>query len=127
MTYLFDNNISYRYANMLKALDVDVVALRDVFSHDIKDADLLRALTGSDYVLVSGDRSMRTGAIEAPLLRAAKITSLFFAPFWDRKQQWDQATWLIRRWQLIHGFAQGATRGTCAIVKENGRSQLFSL
>lgn len=80
MKFFFDNNISYRYADMLKALDVDVVALREVFPQDIKDDELLKKLASSHYVFVSGDRAMRTSTIEAPILKAARITSLYFAP-----------------------------------------------
>ena len=112
---------------MLKALDVDVVALREIFSPDTKDHELLKKLSNSDYIFVSGDRAMRTSAIEAPILKAAKITSLYFGPFWGKLQMWDQATWLIRRWQTIENFVQGAERGTCATVKQNGRSVPFSL
>jgi len=50
MTYFLDNNICFRYADMLKALLVDIVALREVFPQDIKDPDLLTALKGTrDY------------------------------------------------------------------------------
>ena len=40
MKYFFDNNISFRYTNMLKALDVDAVALREEFSQSIQDPEL---------------------------------------------------------------------------------------
>ncbi|MFT5326790.1 MAG: hypothetical protein ACI8P0_004673 [Planctomycetaceae bacterium] len=127
MTFFFDNNISFRYADMLKALDVNVVALREVFPQNIKDDELLKKLASSHYVFVSGDRAMRTSTIEAPILKAARITSLYFAPFWGKLQKWDQAAWLIRRWPTIENFTQGAERGTCATVQQNGRSVPFSL
>ena len=39
MNYLLDNNISYRLVAMLRALDVDVRALRDEFPEDITDVE----------------------------------------------------------------------------------------
>jgi hypothetical protein len=35
--YFFDNCLSYRYVDMLRALEVDAVALRSRFSESIKD------------------------------------------------------------------------------------------
>ncbi|MBW3539243.1 MAG: hypothetical protein KY476_03155 [Planctomycetes bacterium] len=127
MTYFFDNNISYRYAGMLKALGVAVVALRDVFPPDIKDPDLLRGLKDTDYVFVSSEQRMRRRPIEAALLRDANITALFFAPFWSNLGFWQAAIWLLRRWELIDGFARGVKKGTFAEVKQNGRSAIFQL
>lgn len=127
MKYFFDNNISYRLANMLSALDQNVVALREEFQQDIKDPELLKALAGRDLVFVSAEVRMRTSAVEAPLLKAANITSLFFASFYMKMDFWAQAAWLIKRWPTIDKFAQGAAKGTCAEVKQNGKSELFRL
>ena len=125
MNYFFDNNISFRYADMLKALGVSAVALREVFPQSIKDPDLLHALKGTDYVFVSSEQRMRHKPIEAALLREANITALFFAPFWGKLGFWEAAIWLLRRWELIDGFARGVAKGTCANVQQNGRSRIF--
>ena len=53
MKYFFDNCICPKYAQMLRALDVDVTALRELFPQDIKDVDLLSELPshlGKDVV-----------------------------------------------------------------------------
>ena len=76
MKYLFDNCISYRYAKMLSALDVDVIALRDQFLQDIKDVDLFAELKDSHRVFVSCDRNQRTSEREALAIRDAGLTSL---------------------------------------------------
>jgi hypothetical protein len=127
VTYFFDNCICFRYAHMLAALDVPVVPLRDVFPQNIKDPDLLRALRGTDYTFVSSEQRMRRNPIEARLLKEARVTAVFLAPFWNKMVFWPQVKWLITRWERIDGFVQGAERGTCAEVKQNGRAMPFQL
>ena len=61
MKYLFDNCISYRFAKMLAAVEVDVVALRDVYPEDIKDVELFAKLKGLGYVFVTTDESKKPG------------------------------------------------------------------
>jgi hypothetical protein len=127
LKFFFDNNISFRFAEMLRALGEDVLALREQFPQDTKDPDLLKALSGRDVVFVSAEKVMRTHAVEAPLLREAGVTALFFGPFWSKLQFWPQAQWLVMHWPKIRGFAEGAARGTCAEVKHSGKSQIFQL
>jgi hypothetical protein len=117
--YFFDNSISYRLAKMLAALGVDAVALRDEFPEDIKDVALLRALRGREVVFVAADRRQLTRIHEAAELRSARITALYFAPFWSKQELWDQAAWLVKRWPKIDGFANGVAQGTIAEVKQN--------
>src|SRR5262245_34387054 len=102
---------------MLKALDVDAVALRELFSQSIKDPDLFKELHGSDVVYIAADRKQTTRIAEARALKDAGITALFMGPFWDRMPRWQQATWLVTKWPLIDGFAAGVAKGTCAELK----------
>lgn len=127
MKYLFDNDISHKFAKMLDALDVEVVALRDEFPPDTKDPVFLAALKGTDTVLVSANGAMRTNAIERKLLREANIISLYLGPFWGKMKFWQQAEWLVRRWPTIQGFAEGVTKGTCAEIKQNGKATIYPL
>ena len=80
-----------------------------------------------DIVFVSGNTAIRTNPIESKLLKESGKTSLFFGPFWGKMKFWPQAEWLIRRWPVIHGVATGVVRGTCAEIKQNGKSQIFAL
>jgi hypothetical protein len=112
---------------MLKALDVDVVALRELFSQSIKDPDLFRELHGSDVVYVAADRKQTTRIAEARALKDAGITALFMGPFWDRMPRWQQATWLVLRWPLIDGFAAGVAKGTSAELRQSGKAMVFTL
>jgi len=125
--YFFDNCISHRYADMLCALDVDAKALRHEFAEDIDDISLFRELHGRDVVFVTYDSKQRTRVLEAREIKAAGITTLWIEPFWGKMKQWDQATWLVKRWPLIDAFAGSVVKGTCAIVKQNGKCEMFQL
>ena len=124
---MFDNDISPRLAAMLNALDVDVFALRDKFPPDTKDVDFLERLKGSGIVLISANTSMRTNAIESRVLKQANITALYLGPFGGRMGLWRQAEWLIKHWPTIDGFARGVATGTCAEIKQNGKSRIYPL
>lgn len=128
MKFFFDNCISFRLADMLRALGVDAVALRHEMDANTDDLTLLETLSKTtDTVLVSLDRAQTRVPVEASALKSANITALYFGRFWSRKELWDQAIWLVRRWKQIEGFAEGTERGTVAVVKENGRAQSISI
>jgi hypothetical protein len=127
--YFFDNCISYRFAHMLAALEEyeEVVALRDRFAPNIEDIPLFQALKGSGYVFITCDDRQRFREQEARALKDSGMTALWLGPFWDNKGFWDQAKWIIYRWPLIDGYVKGSVPGTCAEVKENGKSHSFAL
>ena len=127
MKYFFDNNISPKYAKMLAALDVDAAALRDEFDASIKDVDLFPKLHGRSLVFVSGDIRIRTRLAEAKALHSCGVTALFFDRFWGKMTFWQQASWLVAKWPKVNGFASGVTLGTCAMIRQNGTSDVFQL
>lgn len=129
MKYLFDNNISPNYAHMLRALEVDVVALREVMPAHTKDPGFLADLR-TKYaidVFVSNDTSQRTNPIERALLKQSGVISLYFNPFWGKLKFWPQARWLVNHWEKIDGFTKGVAQGTCANLQQNGKSQIYPL
>ena len=112
---------------MLAALGVDVEAIRDEFHAEVKDPVFLKEFKGRDMVFISHNTKQTTNPIEAKLLKQANITALYLAPFWSKMGFWAQATWLIKHWPTIDGFARGATKGTCAEIKQSGKSMTFQL
>ncbi|MEX2187271.1 MAG: DUF5615 family PIN-like protein [Pirellulales bacterium] len=127
MKYFFDNCLSYRFAAMLRALDVDAVALRDRFPAETKDVDVFRELRDSGYVFITTDARQATRDYEAKALKESGITALFFGKFWSRRTLWQQAVWLISRWERIDHFASSVQVGTCADIRENGKARPFQL
>lgn len=112
---------------MLAALGVDALALRDEFPQNIKDEELFPKLHGRNLVFVSGDIRIRTRLAEAKALHDCGITALFLARFWGKMKFWEQATWLVAKWPRIDGFAANVAPGTCAMIKQNGTSEVFQL
>ena len=128
MKYFFDNCVSYRLARMLNALEeFEVVALRDIFPEDMDDDIVFQKLRDSGFVFVTSDNRQKTREGEASSLRASGLTALFLGQFWSKKSFWEQAKWIINRWQTIDGYVRGVSPGTCADVKENGKSRPFTL
>jgi len=123
--YFFDNNISPRYAEMLRALGVNVTALSERFPPNIKDEDFLPQL--KDCILITGDQRIRTRKIEAAALRQSGISALFLARFWPRLVLWDQARWLVTRWPDIDRFTSRTSMGTYAEVQQGGTIRLIDV
>jgi hypothetical protein len=125
--YFFDNCISYRLAAMLSALDVDAVSLRDEFAVQIQDPDFLAQLKSKHDVYLTYDHRQKTRQAEARAIREAGVTALWLGRFWGKKTFWQQAKWLINRWETIQAFATGCVPGTCADIQESGRAKVFTL
>ena len=124
MNYLFDNCISPKMADMLRALGEDTHALREDFPQDIEDIPLFTQLHGQKLVLVSTDTSQRTREHEARALKQAGITAIYFGPFFQKMKLWGQAIWLVTKWEKIKGVAENVVMGSVFEIKQNG-SALF--
>lgn len=125
MKYFFDNCISPKLAEMLRALGEDVTALKDQYPPDIDDVSLFKNLKGQQLVFVSTDIKQLTRSSEARALKQAGNTALYFGPFFLKKKFWEQAAWIVQQWKTIDGFARGAETGTCAEIKHNGRASIY--
>lgn len=112
---------------MLSALQVEAVSLRAEFSESVADEDFLRELRSKHDVYMTYDHKQKTRTAEAAAIRESGVTALWFGPFWGKKTFWQQAKWIVTRWELIDRFATSADPGTCAEVKENGKSRAFAL
>lgn len=113
---------------MLHALEVfEVVALRDRFQPEIQDLDLFLQLKHSGFVFVTSDERQKTKQHEALAFKEAGITALWLGLFWSKMGFWQQAKWIVNKWDKIDGFVSGVAVGTCAEVKQNGKSYPFRL
>jgi hypothetical protein len=123
------NDISPRFAVMLRALHVDIVALREVMSADTKDPAFLGELkrTYDVDVFISNNTKQRTNIVEARLLKQSGVTSIYFHPFWGKMTFWKQAKWLVNRWEFIEDYGRVSAPGSCAEIQQNGRLRAFHL
>ena len=121
MTFLFDNNFSYKLAAMLRALDVDAIALREAFDQDIDDVDLFRELRGEGIILVTSDMRIQRRPVEIQALKECGISAIFLRPFWHKRGKWEQANWLTRHWQAIEGHVADWDAPVYLEVEVNGK------
>jgi hypothetical protein len=106
---------------------VQATALRAEFSESVGDPEFLAAMKSRHDVYVTYDHKQKTRAAEAAAIKQAGVTALWFGRFWGNLSFWDQARWLINRWQKIDDFAGSVVPGTCAEIRQNGRAMVFHL
>lgn len=121
MTFILDNDISFRIAEALRALGPDVRALRKHFPQETPDTELLAELGTKGWHLVTADRQILKRPHEAAALHKARVTTFFLGPFFETLQFWDQAVWLVKNWPRFESMAQNMDRGTCVIIKHSGK------
>jgi len=112
---------------MLAALGVDAVALRTEMHQDTLDVDIFPTFKGKAVAFVTCDISQRTRKAEANALRDCGATALFLGRFWPKMTFWQQAAWLVARWERIEAFAEAVRRGTCADIQRSGKPSIFQL
>lgn len=127
MKYFFDNCISYRFVDALRALDKDVTHLKREFAENVQDPEFLRELKNRHDVYVTYDHKQRTRLAEAAAIKESGVTALWFGPFWGKMEFWPQAKWIITHWEQIERFAESVVPGTCAEIKQGGRAMVFHL
>lgn len=127
MSYVLDANISPHYAKMLRALNNDVFAIRELLPANTSDEDIFEALRIREMRFVSGDRKILSREYQVLALRQSGISAIFFSPFWNNLPFWDQAAWLVRRWPAIEeGFL--TYRHPChLIIQQNGKVKPVAL
>jgi hypothetical protein len=127
MKYVFDNCISYRLAEMLRALNEDVIHINSLMPVDTPDVELFEKIKHDGRVFVSLDRMQKTREREALAIKENRITGLWLSRFFCKKIFWEQAVWLVKHWKTIDGYVSGVEVGTCAEIKENGKSMPFTI
>lgn len=130
MKVLFDHNLSPRIARALQALMGDgyeIVALKDKFPANIKDVDLIAALSGEGgWVLISGDRRITRNRAEKTAFQSSKIIGMFLSPGLYKSPVMKQAERLIALWPTIETVSKNVSGGSMfeLPVKSNKLSSL---
>lgn len=125
---MFDNNLSPRFARMLNALGVEAMAVRDEMPANTSDTEIIQWMEErkGDWGFITADRRTQTRPLEAPIFMRSKVTVIYLARFWNKMTFWKQAAWLVKHWENIDGFCNGAEKGICAEFKQNGRANLLT-
>ncbi len=123
MKFFFDNMISVKFVRALRAVDQDVVALRERFPESTPDEVWIPQIAEESPVLLTLDRHIRSRPVERQALADAGIVSLFLGPFFNKRnfRFWNQFVWLVRHWTRIQDTAAGLASGACMLVTQNGK------
>jgi len=123
MTFLFDNDISYRLVEHLRVEGVDAKALRQEYTESAKDPEWLPTIDGATTIIITGDCKMRHRAPERAALTQSRATVLFVHKSVMHLIGLPQTLWFLKHWDALQKFLEGAARGSHFIVGLNGRPQ----
>ena len=116
MRFFCDNCVPLRLAraiNELERPDHDVVHLQDKFDASISDHDWLSGLTAEGaWVIVSADKRILRSPHLKGVWHKSGLTGFFLKNPWTRRQLWEQAWMLIRRWPDIRNAASTMSVGS---------------
>lgn len=122
MKYFFDNNLSPRYAAMLRALDVDVTHLREHYGRgDIDDEVWMPEIAKEGWVAVTQDRAIERRPHQAALRQRVGLRMIYLPSAFMKMPLWDQATFLVRLWRQIDQAAEDMRGGVGLLLQQRGR------
>ena len=121
MIYFLDNNLSFRYADMLVALGEEVRALRREFPQNTPDEKWIPEIGARGWVLITGDRNIKWKPHQRRILEEAKITAFFLTKGYDSLLFWEQAITLLKAWPNIKAVAERKANSRTYLVQLNGK------
>ena len=125
MTFFLDNMISHKFAVALRAVGKDVFALKEQVPEDTPDTEWLADVGRRRWIVLTGDRHIRSRSSERAVLDRWRVTVLLLGRFYARKTYWEQFVWLVRRWSVLEAGVASLRPGTSVLVQENGRFRLL--
>ena len=78
MTFPIDENLSYKVANALKALDRDVHHVTEVLGKGVSDEKILRELNRRGWFLITQDKRIRRRKHEVQAMLQEKVGAFIF-------------------------------------------------
>lgn len=113
MTFIFDNDISFRLALALQHLVENhrIVALRDEFKQDTPDIDWIPEVGRRKWVLISCDYNQRRRTKEHQALRDYHVRAVYIRHGRNPRSLFDDAARIIKNWPKIEEWAQNAPEG----------------
>jgi hypothetical protein len=121
--FFLDNNLSPKLAAVLRALDHDVIHLRERFPENADDVDWIPRVAAEGWIVVTLDHAIRSRPHEREAWRASRAT-IFFLPkgVLDLRLH-EQAAWIINAWEGIAKAAVKARPGQCFLLQMNRKVQ----
>ena len=125
MTFFLDNNISPKIVLLLGAMDVGAVHLIEQFAVDTPDTEWLPVVARNGWVLVTGDRAIRTRPPERQALSESGVKAVFLHKSIMALDRNAQCAWFLKHWNSIGETVVRAPRGACFMARLNGRLELL--
>ena len=99
MTFFFDNQMSERIVDGLKAFGENVVHLREEFSGSAKDVEWLPSVGQNGWILISRDKKLLKNPAEKELFIKYQVGGILL----DAKglSICDQVEQIVRNWKTI--------------------------
>jgi hypothetical protein len=121
-TYFFDANVSYRYANMLRALEQDVWHISKARGFDRRDSDIvwMPKVAEMGWVAVTLDRRILRVAVENYVREKVGLRVVFLAEGFLDKPFFEQAKFLLHAWEPILKATARSKPGECFRVTVRG-------
>ena len=119
MRFFFDNNLSHRLAEGMKAFGENVEHLRDRFPPDISDEVWLKYVGQQDMVLLTKDIKIIRQPATLSLMRKYRIRAFFLKAKNLNHCQIIQL--IVRNWSLIKEEAQKASRPCAYRIPRKGK------
>ncbi len=124
MTYFFDNNLSPRLVEGLRAFGEDVVHLRDEFPDETDDTVWLPEIGRRGWYLVTHDKKISKKPAEIRALKQAGVGAFVFTQQRDLPM-WGWVETVVKRWVEINRWAAEHQRPFVAGIPERGRIRLL--
>lgn len=121
MKFFFDNNLSPKYPVMLRALEVDVVHLREKFDRRVDDDVWMRQVASEGLVAVTQDRAIERRPHEAEVRRRVGLRMIYLPAAFMKMGLWEQAHFLVKMWPVIATAAEGMRPGLGLLLQQRGR------
>lgn len=120
MTFFFDNDLSSRIVQGLRAFGEDVKHLQEEFPPDTSDAVWLREIGRRGWFLVTRDKKIARKPAELLALKQAGVGAFVLTQKKD-PSLWGWVETVVRRWVEIKRWAQDHDPPFVVGIPERGR------
>lgn len=121
MTFLLDNDLPPRIAEILRIMGHDVHHLRERFPADALDVDWIPAAGREGWVIVTADTRIRRNAAERLALRQARTPAVFISAAVSDYPLHLKVSWFIKHWPDLEAAVSKARPMTVFDMQANGK------
>ncbi len=122
MTFLFDNNISYKIAKALHILvepEHEVIHLRDRFRESTPDIDWLSKIRKWDCVVITGDYKIGKNPAQRKALSKSGKTTFFLKKGWMNQNKYLISSKMIKIFpDIVRAVKESKSQSFFGVTKD---------